>query len=70
MAVVELRVGMHCERCIKAIKKAIKKIDEMESYKLDTETNKITVTGNITTEEVIRELHKIGKTPTSWNDEI
>ena len=25
--VVELKVGMHCERCIKAIKKAIKTID-------------------------------------------
>lgn len=25
--VVELKVGMHCERCIKAIKKAIKKIE-------------------------------------------
>lgn len=25
--VVELKVGMHCDRCIKSIKKAIKTID-------------------------------------------
>ncbi|XP_066316659.1 superoxide dismutase 1 copper chaperone-like [Miscanthus floridulus] len=62
MAVVELKVGMHCERCIKAIKKAIKTIDDMESYHLETEINKVTVTGNVTPEEVVKALHKIGKT--------
>ncbi|GJM92703.1 hypothetical protein PR202_ga09196 [Eleusine coracana subsp. coracana] len=60
---------MHCERCIKAIKKAIKTIDDMESYQLDTETNKVTVTGNITPEEVVKALQKIGKTATSWGEE-
>ncbi|KAK3165834.1 hypothetical protein QOZ80_1AG0038370 [Eleusine coracana subsp. coracana] len=69
MAIVELKVGMHCERCIKAIKKAIKTIDDMESYQLDTETNKVTVTGNITPEEVVKALQKIGKTATSWGEE-
>ncbi|GJN17305.1 hypothetical protein PR202_gb04362 [Eleusine coracana subsp. coracana] len=67
--VVELKVGMHCERCIKAIKKAIKTIDDMESYQLETETNKVTVTGNITPEEVVKALQKIGKTATSWAEE-
>ncbi|XP_072953854.1 heavy metal-associated isoprenylated plant protein 45 [Typha angustifolia] len=69
MAVVELKVGMHCEKCIKAIKKAIKKIDDMETYQLDTEQNKVTVTGNVTTEEVMKVLQKIGKSATSWGEE-
>ncbi|XP_058110468.1 copper transport protein CCH-like [Magnolia sinica] len=69
MAVVELKVGMHCDRCIKAIKKAIKKIEDIETYKLDTTLNKITVTGNVTAEEVFRVLHKIGKNPSQWNDD-
>jgi len=69
MAVVELKVGMHCERCIKAIKKAIKTIDDMESYQLETETNKVTVTGNVTPEEVVKALHKIGKTATCWTED-
>lgn len=69
MAVVELKVGMHCERCIKAIKKAIKTIDDMESYQLETEINKVTVTGNVTSEEVVKALHKIGKTATCWAED-
>ncbi|OAY67522.1 Pentatricopeptide repeat-containing protein, partial [Ananas comosus] len=67
--VVELKVGMHCEKCIKAIKKAIKKIDEMETYHLDSESNKVTVTGNVTPEEVIKALQKIGKSATSWSED-
>ncbi|KAG9445456.1 hypothetical protein H6P81_016796 [Aristolochia fimbriata] len=67
--VVEVKVGMHCERCIKAIRKAIKKIEDIESYKFDVALNKITVTGNVTDEEVFRVLHKIGKHPTYWTDQ-
>ncbi|XP_003564511.2 uncharacterized protein LOC100845274 isoform X2 [Brachypodium distachyon] len=69
MAVVELKVGMHCDRCIKSIKKAIKTIDDMESYQLEKETNKVTVTGNITPEEVVKALQKIGKTVTYWGED-
>lgn len=69
MAVVELKVGMHCDRCIKAIKKAIKTIDDMESYQLETEINKVTVTGNVTPEEVVKALQKIGKTATYWDED-
>ncbi|KAH0458017.1 hypothetical protein IEQ34_013332 [Dendrobium chrysotoxum] len=66
---VELKVGMHCQECIKAIKKAIKKIEDIETYRVDAELNKITVTGNVTAEEVVKVLQKIGKTATSWNEE-
>ncbi|KAI0501886.1 hypothetical protein KFK09_016831 [Dendrobium nobile] len=69
MALVELKVGMHCQECIKAIKKAIKKIEDIETYRVDAELNKITVTGNVTAEEVVKVLQKIGKTATSWNEE-
>jgi hypothetical protein len=30
----------------------------MESYQLDTETNKVTVTGHVTQEEVVKALQK------------
>ncbi|KAH7672552.1 Copper chaperone domain-containing protein [Dioscorea alata] len=69
MAVVELKVGMHCDKCIKSIKKAIKKIEDIETYRLDTQMNKVTVTGNVTTEEVVKVLHKIGKTATPWSED-
>ncbi|OIV98418.1 hypothetical protein TanjilG_16745 [Lupinus angustifolius] len=66
--VVEVKVGLHCDDCIKKILKAIKKIEDIESYNVDTKLNKVIVTGNVTTEEVIKVLQKIGKNATSWED--
>ncbi|XP_009773335.2 uncharacterized protein LOC107815880 [Nicotiana tabacum] len=67
--VVELKVGLHCDECIKKILKAIKKIEDIETYDVDTQLNKVTVTGNVTTEEVIKCLHKIGKQATNWDQQ-
>ncbi|CAL0304733.1 unnamed protein product [Lupinus luteus] len=67
-SVVEVKVGLHCDDCIKKILKAIKKIEDIESYNVDRKVNKVMVTGNVTTEEVIRVLQKIGKNATAWED--
>ncbi|KAF3948241.1 hypothetical protein ACB098_06G135700 [Castanea mollissima] len=67
--VVELKVGLHCEDCIKKILKAIKKMQDIETYNVDTQLNKVIVTGNITNEEVIRVLQKIGKSASTWEGE-
>ncbi|KAJ8537225.1 hypothetical protein K7X08_035626 [Anisodus acutangulus] len=67
--VVELKVGLHCDECIKKILKAIKKIEDIETYDVDTQLNKVTVTGNVTTEEVIKVLHKIGKQASNWDQQ-
>ncbi|XP_030451354.1 copper transport protein CCH [Syzygium oleosum] len=64
--VVELKVGLHCEECIKKILKAIKKMEDVDTYDVDMELNKVTVTGNVTSEAVIRALQKIGKQASSW----
>lgn len=65
--VVELKVGLHCDECIKKILKAIKKIEDIESYDVDTELNKVRVSGNVTSERMIRVLQKIGKQATIWD---
>lgn len=67
--VVELKVGLHCEECIKKILKAIKKIEDIETYNIDTQLNKVIVTGNVTEEEVIKVLQKIGKRASNWQSE-
>jgi len=41
---------------------------DIETYRIDTELSKVTVTGNVTTEEVVRVLQKIGKTATPWEE--
>jgi copper chaperone CopZ len=66
--VVELKVHLHCEECVKKILKAIKKIEDIESYNVDKQLDKVIVTGNITNEQVIRVLHKIRKQATIWED--
>ncbi|KAF4369179.1 hypothetical protein CsatB_010102 [Cannabis sativa] len=67
--VVEVKVGLHCVDCIKKILKAIKKIQDIETYDVDKQLNKVIVTGNVTTEEVIKALQKIGKSATAWEAE-
>lgn len=66
--VVELKVGLHCDECIKKILKAIKKIEDIETYDVDIQNNKVTVTGNVTTEEVTKALQKIGKQSSNWEE--
>ncbi|TYI99406.1 hypothetical protein E1A91_A13G014900v1 [Gossypium mustelinum] len=67
--VVELKVGLHCDECIKKILKAIKKIEDIETYNVDAKLNKVIVTGNVTNDEVIRVLQKIGKQATNWESD-
>ncbi|KAK9063329.1 hypothetical protein SSX86_017204 [Deinandra increscens subsp. villosa] len=67
--VVELKVGLHCEECIKMILKAIKKIQDIETYDVDTRLNKVTVTGNVTNGQVVKALQKIGKQASNWDDQ-
>lgn len=38
----------------------------VDSYNVDTELNKVIVTGSVTPQEVIKALHKIGKQATTW----
>ncbi|KAG4920187.1 hypothetical protein JHK82_049148 [Glycine max] len=66
--VVEVKVGLHCDDCIKKILKAIKKIEDIETYNVDTKLNKVIVTGNVTTDQVIKVLQKIGKNATAGED--
>ncbi|KAG4953252.1 hypothetical protein JHK87_038846 [Glycine soja] len=68
LEVVEVKVGLHCDECIKKILKAIKKIEDIETYNVDKQLSKVIVTGNVTTEEVIRVLQKIGKNATPWEN--
>ncbi|VFQ77493.1 unnamed protein product [Cuscuta campestris] len=64
---VELKVNIHCQECTKKILKAIKKIHDLETYDVDTKENKVIVTGNVTSDEVIKVLGRIGKEATLLN---
>jgi len=42
---------------------------DIETYNVDTQLNKVIVTGNVTTQEVIRVLQKMGKNAIAWEDD-
>ncbi|KAG2262639.1 hypothetical protein Bca4012_046931 [Brassica carinata] len=65
--VVEMKVNLHCDECIRKILKAIKKIEDIETYDVDTQLNKVTVTGNVTDEQVIKVLQKVRKAAVKWD---
>nr|GMC96640.1 copper transport protein ATX1 [Ipomoea batatas]GMD00529.1 copper transport protein ATX1 [Ipomoea batatas]GMD02138.1 copper transport protein ATX1 [Ipomoea batatas] len=64
-----MKVNLHCDECIRKILKAIKKIEDIETYDVDKNLNKVMVTGKVTNEEVVKALHKIGKQASSWGEE-
>ncbi|EOA21895.1 hypothetical protein CARUB_v10002376mg [Capsella rubella] len=66
--VVELKVNLHCDECIRKILKAIKKIEDIETYDVDTQLNKVIVSGNVTEEQVIRVLQKVRKSAVKWDE--
>lgn len=66
---MELKVNLHCDECIRKILKAIKKIEDIEAYDVDTQLNKVTVTGNVTEEQVIRVLQKVRKAAVKWDQD-
>lgn len=68
MPTVELRVGIHCDKCMKEIKRALKKVEGIETYKMDTVQQKMTVTGDVTAKELIKTLVKSGKPACNWDD--
>lgn len=41
---------------------------DIETYNVDTKLNKVIVTGNVTTDQVIKVLQKIGKNATAGED--
>lgn len=43
---------------------------DIETYNVDKQQSKVIVTGNVTTEEVIRVLHKVGRNATAWEDAV
>ncbi|KAJ7561563.1 hypothetical protein O6H91_03G033400 [Diphasiastrum complanatum] len=58
---VVLKVQLHCENCIRKVKKALAEIDGVESIGIDVEQKKVTVVGNIDSKKVLKKVQKTGK---------
>ncbi|RVW54635.1 Heavy metal-associated isoprenylated plant protein 36 [Vitis vinifera] len=53
-----LKVSIHCEGCKKKVKKVLHSIDGVYTTVIDSQQHKVTVTGNVDAETLIKKLNK------------
>ncbi|XWS26889.1 hypothetical protein CRYUN_Cryun26dG0068900 [Craigia yunnanensis] len=56
---VVLRVSMHCHGCARKVEKHISKLDGVTSYKVDLESKRVVVIGDINPFEVLESVSKV-----------
>ncbi|GAU33761.1 hypothetical protein TSUD_393230 [Trifolium subterraneum] len=65
-----LKVSIHCEGCKNKVKKVLKRIDGVFTATIDSQQQKVTVTGNVAVETLLRKLVKAGKHAEIWPENI
>ncbi|PON39486.1 Heavy metal-associated domain containing protein [Parasponia andersonii] len=61
-----LKVSIHCEGCKRKVKKILQNIDGVYKTDVDLKQQKVTVTGNVDSETLIKKLVKNGKHAELW----
>ncbi|KAK4441760.1 Heavy metal-associated isoprenylated plant protein 36 [Sesamum alatum] len=62
-----LRVSIHCKGCKKKVKKVLQSIEGVYKIDIDSEQQKVVVTGNVDSETLIKKLVKSGKKAELWS---
>ncbi|CAM0907376.1 unnamed protein product [Alopecurus aequalis] len=61
-----LRVSIHCEGCKKKVRKVLLGIEGVYKVTIDATQHKVTVTGSVAADALVRRLLKSGKQATLW----
>nr|XP_010914416.1 heavy metal-associated isoprenylated plant protein 36 [Elaeis guineensis] len=61
-----LKVSIHCEGCQKKVKKVLQSIEGVYKTTIDSQQQKVVVTGNVEAETLIKKLLKNGKHAELW----
>ncbi|KAJ7955085.1 Heavy metal-associated isoprenylated plant protein 36 [Quillaja saponaria] len=61
-----LKVSIHCEGCKRKVKKVLQSIDGVFTTTIDSQQQKVTVTGSVGIETLIKKLNKAGKIAEKW----
>ncbi|PKU63718.1 heavy metal-associated isoprenylated plant protein 35 [Dendrobium catenatum] len=61
-----LKVSIHCEGCKKKVRKILQRLDGVYDIDINSKQNKVTVTGKVDAESLIRRLVKYGKHAELW----
>ncbi|KAM6545184.1 hypothetical protein CsatB_025920 [Cannabis sativa] len=62
----DLKVSIHCEGCKRKVKKTLQKIDGVYTTIIDSQQQRVTVTGNVDVQILIKKLVKTGKRAEVW----
>ncbi|XP_062227416.1 heavy metal-associated isoprenylated plant protein 19-like [Phragmites australis] len=54
----ELKVYMHCDSCERSVRRAIEKIEGVETIEVDRSENKVTVTGEFEPKKLLKKIKK------------
>ncbi|KAG8097299.1 hypothetical protein GUJ93_ZPchr0013g35549 [Zizania palustris] len=63
---VVLRVSIHCMGCKKKVRKVLRSIEGVHDVKVDAAMQKVTVTGTVDGDTLVRRLYKSGKNAVPW----
>ncbi|PNT29361.2 hypothetical protein POPTR_006G024800v4 [Populus trichocarpa] len=66
LSTVELLVHMDCEGCEKRIRRAISKIDGVDSLEIDMDKQKVTVKGYVDQRKVLKVVRRTGRRAEFW----
>ncbi|XP_008783549.1 heavy metal-associated isoprenylated plant protein 45 [Phoenix dactylifera] len=66
LTIVELNVHMDCEGCEKRIRKAISKLDGVDTVDIDMDKQKVTVTGYVDQRKVLKAVRRTGRKAEFW----
>ncbi|KAE9609596.1 hypothetical protein Lal_00006452 [Lupinus albus] len=65
-----LKVSIHCDGCRRKVKKVLRSIDGVFTTTIDPQQQKVTVTGSVGVETLIRKLVKAGKHAEIWPENL
>ncbi|WVZ06721.1 hypothetical protein V8G54_020067 [Vigna mungo] len=63
---VELRVTMDCDGCVLKVKKTLSSLDGVESVEINRKQQKVTVTGYVEANKVLKKAKSTGKKAEIW----
>ncbi|XP_024989102.1 heavy metal-associated isoprenylated plant protein 28-like [Cynara cardunculus var. scolymus] len=66
MTIVEMIVNMDCHGCERKVRKALRNMNGVESIDIDMNMQKVTVSGWIDQEKVLRKVRRTGKKAELW----
>ncbi|KAJ3704395.1 hypothetical protein LUZ61_008100 [Rhynchospora tenuis] len=66
MTIVEMSVHMDCQGCERKIKKALQKVEGVQGLEIDMQRQKVTVTGWVDQNKVLKAVRKTGRKAVFW----